>query len=263
MKLVLLSDLHITDGEALHGRQPVAWLRRAVDHITAHHGDAELCLLLGDLANSGSPAQYRALRNELRSLPLPHRLLLGNHDHRGNFLQAFGAACADALGAVQDEVDVGGFRCVLLDSHLPDTAGGSLDGGRLERLAAVLAAADRPCLLFLHHPPLKTGLPAFDAIGLKERDAFAAVIAEQRRKVAAVFFGHCHMAISGTVAGVPAFGIRSTVYQALPNLADARFLDAPGLPPAYAVVLADEDGISLHHVEFGYDGLVVASAAEQ
>jgi len=263
VKLVLLSDLHITDGEALHGRSPTDCLRRAIAHVAAHHGDADLCLLLGDLTMHGSIAQYRVLQEELRALPMPYRLLIGNHDDRGNFLQVFGAARADELGMVQAEVAVGDHLCVLLDTHVPGTAEGRLDGGRLARLARVLEEARQPCLLFLHHPPLRTGLPAFDAIGLRERTAFAELLAAQRAKVAGVFFGHCHMAVTGSVAGVPAFGIRSTVYQGLPNLADDRFLDAPGLPPAYAVAIVEKEGLSVHHIDFGYDGPVVVSGSEE
>ena len=259
MKLVLLSDTHLTDRKQIYGRDPRACLRQAVTHLATHHGDADLCLLLGDLTDSGSPSQYAALMEELARLPMPHRLLIGNHDHRGNFLAAFGSAHADAHGWAQGSVDVGGTRCLLLDSHVPGRPGGSLDGGRLDAFAAMLDDSDRPCLVFLHHPPLKTGLPAFDPIGLAGRDAFAAVVASRKDRIAGIFFGHCHMAVAGSVAGVPAFGIRSTLYQGLPNLTDDQFMNAPGLPPAYGVVVAEDGALAVHHVEFGYDGPVISA----
>jgi 3',5'-cyclic-AMP phosphodiesterase len=260
MKLILFSDAHITAGRTIGGRQPAEWLRRAIAHAAEHHADAVACIILGDLVDSGDRAEYLALRDELGALPFACRLMLGNHDDRAAFLETFAAAETDGNGFVQSTFDLGGMRCILLDTLSVGESAGSLDGRRLEWLAARLAEDDRPSLIFLHHPPIGTGLSNFDRIGLRERAALRAVIAEHRHHVAGLFFGHCHMAIAGTVAGVPAFGVRSLVCQSLPNFGDDRFLNAPGLPPSYTVVLAGEEGLIVHAVEFGYDGPVLVSA---
>jgi 3',5'-cyclic-AMP phosphodiesterase len=259
MKLVVFSDPHMTEGRLIRGRLPADSLRRAIAHVGRHHADAACCVILGDLADTGARGEYLALKEELGALPLDCRLMLGNHDDRVGFMKFFGNTATDPKGYVQSTFDWGAFRCILLDTLSPGESAGSLDGGRLEWFAAALGASDRPCLVFLHHPPVETGLPAFDRIGLKERAAFKALIAAHRHRVAGLFFGHCHMSVAGTVAGVPAFGIRSVFSQSLPHFDDHRFLDAPDLPPAYSVVLALDGELTVHTVEFGYDGRVEVS----
>jgi 3',5'-cyclic-AMP phosphodiesterase len=259
MKLILFSDPHMTTGRAICGRSPAEWLRRAIAHAAEHHPDADACILLGDLVDSGTRAEYLALRDELSTLPFACRLMLGNHDDRDAFLDVFAPVETDQNGFLQTTQTFGRMSGIFLDTLSPGESAGSLDGGRLEWLAARLGEASGPCLIFLHHPPIATGMPAFEEIGLKNRVVFQRVIADHRQHVAALFFGHCHMSVAGTIAGVPAFGVRSLVCQSLPNFRDRRFLNAPGLPPAYSVVLMDNGALTIHAVEFGYDGLVEVS----
>ncbi|MCW2305844.1 metallophosphoesterase [Rhodobium gokarnense] len=254
MKFVVMSDIHIKANADICGRSPQASLARAVTHIGEHHGDADLCILLGDLADEGLPAEYADLADLLSGLPMPIAYTLGNHDDRANFLKQFGEVPRDGNGFIQSVADVGDRRCVLLDTNVPGYHGGRLDGGRLEWLDETLAASDRQCLVFLHHPPIDTALPAFATIALDDIEAVGACLSRHSETVEAVFFGHCHMSVAGMVGRIPAFGLRSLIYQAIPNLADDTFISAPGLPPAYSVIVETGTGLALHVVEFGYDG---------
>ncbi|MCG8508656.1 MAG: metallophosphoesterase [Rhodospirillales bacterium] len=261
MKILLLTDLHLTIGEEIYGRMPQQCLKQAVGHIRDHHADAELCVLMGDLTNHGGEDEYRLLQEHLRALPVPRRLMMGNHDDRASFRRVFTDAEGEQSDPVRECLDLGDHRLILLDTLAPGGSEGDLDAAQIEWLSSVLAAADRKCLIFLHHPPLRTFLPAFDAIGLKDRGVLSAVIAEHRGKIASLFFGHCHMSVSGTVAGVPAFGMRSLLSQMRPNFADGRFIGAPELPPAYGVVMATDDDLTVHVVEFGYEEAMIATGA--
>ena len=254
MKIVVMSDIHIRAAGDICGRSPQAFLRRAIGHIAVHHGDADLCVLLGDLTDEGLPAEYKDLADLLSALPMPIAYTLGNHDNRANFLKQFREVPRDANGFVQSVADVGQRRCVLLDTNVPGYHGGRLDGGRLEWLEETLAASDRDCLVFLHHPPIDTALPAFADIALDDIEAVDTCLSRHSEKVEAVFFGHCHMSVSGMVGRIPAFGLRSLIYQIMPNLADESFIVAPGLPPAYSVIVETGTGLALHVVEFGYEG---------
>lgn len=258
MKVLLFSDIHYSLDRAVYGRSPKECLGRAVKHANRYHRDADLCVILGDLTDCGLESEYQGLAADLEPLSMPYRLMLGNHDNREHFIGVFGTDPLDDNGFVQSVVDVGSYRFLLLDTHTPGQGWGSLDSSRLEWLNQALATADRPCFVCLHHPPLSTALPAYDAIGLLGAERFAEVLEQHRSTVFQVLFGHCHMSVSGNMRGVPVCGIQSLLYQALPNFADDRFLDAPDLPSAYGLAVVDEGNAVIHRIEFGYPDNVVA-----
>lgn len=252
MKVILFSDIHYNLDRAVYGRSPKECLRRAVAHANRYHGDADLCVILGDLTDCGLESEYQGLAADLETLSMPYRLMLGNHDNREHFIGVFGTDLLDENGFVQSAVDAGSHRFLLLDTHTPGQASGSLDGSRLEWLDQALTRADRPCFVCLHHPPLSTALPAFDAIGLLGAERFAEVLNRHRSRVFQVLFGHCHMSVSGNMRGIPVCGIQSLLYQAHPNFADDQFLDAPELPSAYGLAVVNEGNVIIHRIEFGY-----------
>jgi hypothetical protein len=145
---------------------------------------------------------------------------------------------------------IAGAPCHLVDTLDPGHVGGSLDGGRLDALEAALAAAPAPGFLFLHHPPIHTFVPAFDRDGLAGRDALAAMLARQAGKVRALFFGHCHLPLAGTVAGIPAVCVPSLFHQSRPVFARPDYRANPELPPGYGVLFADGAGFAFHAVTF-------------
>jgi len=262
MKALLFSDLHYTLDRQIHGRWPAESLRRAIVHARDHHGDADCCVILGDLTDSRSESEYQGLADDLGALPFPHRIMLGNHDDRKNFVRVFGTDVIDDSGYVQSVMDVGPYRFVLLDTHTPGQEWGTLDGGRLLWLDTALARSDRPCVICLHHPPIPTALPAFDRIGLREPEAFEAIVEKHRAVVRQILSGHCHMPIGGNLAGITIFGVTSLLYQALPNFCDDRFLDGPGLTAAYGLAVADESHFTIHTVPFEYTGDIVSSGEQ-
>ncbi len=122
MKIIHLTDLHLVPpGEKLWGLDPFARFDAALNDIAAHHADAGLVAITGDLAERGETAAYELLRDRLSRFPLPVRLMLGNHDDRANYLQVFGGA--DASGHVQGALELGGAALLFLDTlkgrHLP------------------------------------------------------------------------------------------------------------------------------------------------
>jgi 3',5'-cyclic-AMP phosphodiesterase len=97
-------------------------------------------------------------------------VLPGNHDDRRALHRHFGGPGA-AGEPVQHSVDLGPLRLVVLDTTRPGEDPGALDAERLDWLDAELAAAPRlPTLLAMHHPPLVTGVPAWDELGLPVAD---------------------------------------------------------------------------------------------
>lgn len=166
--LVQLSDPHV--GADWGDGDSVAMLAAAVESVRAIEPNPDAVLISGDLADHASDVEYDQVRELLAPLDAPLHVLPGNHDDRLALRRNFGVPGADGE-AVQYAADLGPLRLVVLDSTRPGEDRGELDADRLAWLEVTLAAApSTPTLLALHHPPLATGIPGFDRIGLPPAD---------------------------------------------------------------------------------------------
>jgi 3',5'-cyclic-AMP phosphodiesterase len=240
--LAQLSDPHIGAGWA--DGDPVARLAAAVESVRAVR-QPDAVLVSGDLADSGADGEYEQVRELLAPLQAPVYVLPGNHDERDGLHRHFGVPGADGE-LVQYSVDLGPVRLVVLDTTRPGEDAGDLGAERLEWLDAELAAApELPTLVAMHHPPVLTGIPAWDELGLPlaDRRALGDVI-ERHGQVRRLVGGHVHRAITGDLAGRPVLTVPSTYVQGRLNFA------------AQQIELADEPaGFALHAV---VDGEVVS-----
>ena len=64
-KIVWLTDLHITARGEVEGTACAARLDQAVEQINGWHGDAECCVITGDLTDTGAQEEYAALAQGL------------------------------------------------------------------------------------------------------------------------------------------------------------------------------------------------------
>jgi len=254
MKLIHVTDPHLVPaGERLHGLDPQARLEACIADINRHHGDADLCVVTGDLADGGRAAAYDLLRRLLADLEPPVHLILGNHDDRAAFRAAFPAAPVDASGFVQAAHDLDGARLLFLDTLEAGTYAGVYGSKRRAWLGAELdraAADDVPVYLFLHHPPFRTGLAAMDRIGLRDPDGFAAVVTPHAGRIRHLFFGHLHRPLAGNWRGISFSTIRATNHQVWIDFENAAVATGSHEPPAYAIVLADADQVVVHAHDF-------------
>jgi 3',5'-cyclic-AMP phosphodiesterase len=94
----------------------------------------------------------------------------------------------------------------------------------------------------MHHPPLRTGVAAWDAIGLADtsRQRLGDVIA-RHRQVRRIVAGHLHRAIVGELAGRSVLTVPSTYVQGRLDFR-AREAELAAEPAGFAVhaVLGDE-----------------------
>lgn len=194
LRVALLSDTHIPADatEKYRGFSPVENLARVVPQVTATKG-LDAVLIGGDLARlKGLPEDYARLREMLTPLTsaLPVGMVLGNHDHRANFLTAFPTS-PDATAAVANKhtssAERGGLRFVLLDSLLaPDVTPGQLGSAQRQWLATHLAAApSTPTILLVHHTLGENDGELVDAARLFE-------VVRPHRQVKAIVYGHSH-----------------------------------------------------------------------
>ena len=135
--LVQISDLHIgyPDGD------PEGSLRVAVQEILKLEPAPAAVLISGDLTHNGLESEYRRLRELLAPLPMPIHPLMGNHDRREPFRQAFSdhAGVQSSPDEIRYVVDCAGLRLICLDTWLPGSDGGQLGELQLAWLADQLA----------------------------------------------------------------------------------------------------------------------------
>jgi 3',5'-cyclic-AMP phosphodiesterase len=207
-----LSDPHI--GAAwVPDRDPAPGLAAAVEAVRSMPRP-DAVLVSGDLSEHAADAEYELARELLAPLEGPVYVLPGNHDERAALRRHFDLPGARAE-PIHYAVDVGPVRLVVLDTTIPGDDPGSLDAGQLGWLDDELRSApDVPTLLAMHHPPLATGIPAWDQFGLAaaDRQALAEVVARHPH-VRRIVAGHVHRAITADLAGRPVFTVPSTYVQ--------------------------------------------------
>ena len=124
--------------------------------------------------------------------------------------------------------------------------GGELCAERLAWLDARLSEApDRPTVVFQHHPPFRTGIAYMDAMGLAGCDGLARVIA-RHPQVERILCGHLHRPISGTWMGIPYSVLPATNHQVALDFVIEGVVPGSHEPPAYAVILLEEDRSVIH-----------------
>jgi 3',5'-cyclic-AMP phosphodiesterase len=236
--LAQLSDPHVRVGPDDAGSARA--LAAAVDGVLALRTPPDAVIVTGDLAEHAAAAEYARVRELLAPLPMPVHVLPGNVDDADALREHF--ACESRYA-----VACGGLRLVACDTTVPGRDDGRLDEERLAWLRAQLAAEpDAPTIVAMHHPPLLTGIPAFDEIGLPagDRDALAAVLAAapQVRRVVA---GHVHRAAVGALGGCVVVTAPSTNLQARLEIG-ARSLDFVDEPAGFALHVARGDDVVSH-----------------
>lgn len=261
MKLIHLTDIHLTrSGKPVHGLPPETRLQQAIGSINRLHGDADLCVITGDLTDRGEIGAYETLRQALDRLTVPYRLLIGNHDDRDHFREVFADVATDESGYIQSAESTEAGRFLYLDTMQVGTHAGHYGPDRQAWLGSELdAAGDQPVFLFMHHHPAPVHLPSLDSIGLVDGPAFHEILTEYRDRIRHIFHGHCHLPLSGSVCGVPISGMRSALHQTWPDFADTRTSYFAPLPPAYGVVFVTDLAVTVHSFDFCYDGPLEAA----
>jgi Icc protein len=229
-----------------HGSRPA--LDAAVAAVLALRPLPDAVLVSGDLADAGATEEYARVRDSLAALPMPVHVLPGNHDDAGALCAAF------ELATTRASMRCGPVRLVTCDTSVPGTDGGRLDEEQLAWLDDELAA-DRvtPTLVAMHHPPILTGIPASDAIGLPraERTTLAEVLA-RHPQVQLVVAGHVHRPIVGRLGKRPVFICPSVDLQVRLDFIEREAFGLVPEPPAIAVHVLVGDEVVTHLQPTGY-----------
>lgn len=251
MLIAQISDLHIAEAGTWldQGVDTAGHLQRAVAHLNALSPRPDLLIISGDLVDRRQPAEYQRLAALLAPLELPFFLMVGNHDHRDRLRAAFpGHDYLGREGFVQYCLDdLGPLRLIALDTMIPGQGGGELCSERLAWLATRLdEQPERPTVLFMHHPPFRTGLSFMDESRVVDGAEELARLIAAHGHVEHVLCGHLHRPISRRFAGTIASTVPATAHQMGLNLKGTRDLSAVMDPPA----------VTLHYWQDAEAGLV-------
>jgi len=226
LKLVQITDTHLyaDPDRRLLGLSTLQCLRQVLAQVRNEQPRTDLVLATGDLVHDASPAGYRRVAEELRSLGAPVFGLPGNHDVPATMcghLESHGVSCAG-------ELRLAGWQILLLDSVIPGEEGGRLAPAELQRLEKALADGTEHVLVCLHHQPVKVGSAWIDTMALENDDEFFALL-DACPRVRAVLWGHIHQEYDQWRGDVHLLASPSTCVQFAPGVDDFQVdLAAPG-----------------------------------
>lgn len=129
----------------------------AIAEINAAGVDA--AFVKGDIADVGLPEQFALAREAFARFAMPHHAFLGNHDYYGRHNGAGEVDGYALLGQPRAprQVELGGWRLLLLETAEPGLHHGVFAEDRLAWLAGALAETREqglPTLLLMHHQPV-------------------------------------------------------------------------------------------------------------
>ncbi len=262
MKLIHITDIHLTaNNKNIIGLNPADNFKQCLEHIKKNHSDADRIVITGDLAHKGHIEAYANLSHYLDKISIPVDLVIGNHDNRENFFAIFPSAYKDENGYVQGYTDTDIGRFIYLDS-----VGGTLENPQLshagfydkkrfqwlEQQLMIAKEKHLPTFLFMHHHPRDILVKPCDLIGLQEKQQFNQLLKKYNDIVKYIFFGHCHLSLSGITAGIPFSSLRGTNHQVLPDFSGNPKFKITPLSPAYNVVFFEESDVIIHTIDFTY-----------
>jgi 3',5'-cyclic AMP phosphodiesterase CpdA len=238
MIIAQITDLHARPPgvRAYAGIDTNAMMRRAVAAIAALDPRPDCVIATGDLTDCGLREEYGEVADALAQLPMPAFLIPGNHDRRDVMRRCLADRHRYLMqhpDFVQYVIDDFPVRLIALDTVVAGETCGEIDAAREVWLAQALAQGEgRPTLIFMHHPPFRTGLPAMDTMLCKTSPTFAPLIASHP-EVERIVAGHCHRPIVVRFAGTVGFVAPSTAHQVVLDFKsddDNRFIhEPPGL----------------------------------
>lgn len=243
MLIAQVTDIHVgfapEDGaDELNRRRLVAVLER----IRSGPQRPDVMVLSGDLTEHGDARSFDDVAALVAKLGIPVWPMVGNHDDRDNLRRAFPQAdTGDPF--VQHAIELDGLRVLLLDTLEPGRHGGAFCERRARWLADQLDAHPAtPTLIFMHHPPVVSGVqwmdPAPDEAWIER---FGAVV-EGRQQVVRIQCGHLHRPVQTTFRGIP-LGITASV---APRVAlDLRPID-PAHPDGRDLIVSEPPSYALH-----------------
>ena len=243
MLIAQMTDIHIgfapeEKPEELNRVRFRATLERLLDGPNK----PDMLVLSGDLTDRGDIESFEKLAADLGQVPFKVWPMVGNHDTREALLEVFPDVGLDG-GFLQYAVEGEGLRVLLLDTLELGRHAGAFCEERAAWLTAQLDAhPDTPTLIFMHHPPVVSGIEWMDPEpGEQWIQRFGAAVAG-RGQIVAIHCGHLHRPLATTFHGIPL----SVTPSVAPLVAmDLRPID-PDNPDGRALITTEPPTYALH-----------------
>ncbi|MCE3231019.1 MAG: phosphodiesterase [Alphaproteobacteria bacterium] len=249
MLIAQISDTHIVpkgqDWKSLPETEVATRLKRIVEAINSLTPKPDVVLLTGDTIDDGGKEGYDHLKEILKSLSMPLYVIPGNHDDREDMRVAF--QHEDYMprdGFIHYVIDDHPIRLVALDTVIPGETHGLLCQERVDWLGHVLQEnREKPTLIFMHHPLIKTGQKILDHVKCFTPDGFEDLI-RSFPNIRGIIAGHNHRPCMTLFGGALCFVAPSVAPQ-------FHFFEEEGNTCSAAIELT-HPSFSLHKWEGGF-----------
>jgi 3',5'-cyclic AMP phosphodiesterase CpdA len=216
--------------------------RAVLDRLLTSPNPLEALVLAGDLTDKGDRESFRKTAALLEQLPCPLYPMVGNHDTREELWGAFPQTPNNG-GFVQYAIELDGLRLVFLDTLELGRHGGAFCEARAEWLTAELDAhPSTPTIVFMHHPPVISGIDWMDPAPHEPWIERFGQAVEGRAQIVAIHCGHLHRPLTTMFRGIP-LGVTPSV---APLVAmDLRPID-PQRPDERDLITTEAPTYALH-----------------
>ncbi len=259
MLIAQMTDIHIGfDPDARPEELNRIRFGAVLERIVSAPNKPDFLVLSGDLTDHGDRESFEKTARILEAAECPLLPLVGNHDTREELLRAFPETPCEG-GFIHYVVEKDGLRIVCLDTFEPGRHGGAFCERRKDWLRAELdAGGGAPCVIFMHHPPIVSGIDWMDPAPDEQWiENFAEAVRGHEAAIRAIHCGHLHRRVSTQFRRIP-LSITPSVAPLVAldlrpidrNRADGRSLITTE-PPSYALHRWDGENLVTHYESCG------------
>lgn len=204
MLIAQMTDIHIGfDPDAKPEELNRIRFRATLDRMLAAPNPIDMLVLTGDLTDHGDIDSFEKTAALLEKCPMPIHAIPGNHDSRDGMLHAFPNTPTHD-GFLQYAVEQDGLRILFLDTLEVGRHGGGFCEIRRDWLKAELNAhPDTPTLIFMHHPPIVSGIGWMDPGPEEQWMLNFADAVSGHNQILGIHCGHLHRPIATRFRGIP------------------------------------------------------------
>ena len=237
LRVLQITDLHLLPhaGDTMLGIDTEHYFQLTLKHAHSVHGDFDLILLTGDLAQDPCPVSYQRLCQHLIGYDTPCLCLPGNHDDSNLMLKYLNTGLVNC----DKHLIAGNWQIISLNSQKPNSPVGALSSGEFQFLEQTLQLhPDLPALIAVHHHCIASGSIWLDAMQIQNSDDFLRLIAAFPQ-VKAVTCGHLHQEYVAQVKHIAIYATPACCFQFTPNSNEFSIDEAS---PGYRIFNLFDDG---------------------